>query len=317
MARLLIAGILLVVPAPICGNLMALAGEKGGECKRGKNTTVGLKPACIGAPDQLNLLCPHEDASAKTVHVNAPVKIGFNNTSGEEVSLYWLDEAGKEQFQKTIAPSGVTSQDTFLGHVFRVKSKISGRTLLEHTVGLIPLRNDAKITDFPTDKRSHPNPKLERITHDKPTDGSFEVGFVNRAGGFLKLFFHKSDGHRELVMQLESRDVYPQVTYEGHEFRAYTGDDRLVTSIKVGSIVAPSCTDHHEVQHRNHVQKLIATAVGGLDVWDQVDRDRDAEYLDDDDNALECFSTYCALKPSRPRNVGFLNKKSGWSMPVV
>jgi len=275
-----------------------------------------LKPECIGSPDQMNLLCPQKDSPLKTVHVNASVKIRFNNTSGEEVYLYWLDDVGREQFQKTIAPSQITSQDTFLGHAFRLRSKSDGRTLLEHTVGLIPFRNDAKIMDFPTDTRSKPDPKLERITHDTPADGGFEVGFVNRAGGFLRLFFYKPDGQRELITQLEGGDVYPQYTYEGHEFRAYTGDDRLVTSVKVGSIVIPSCTDHHEVEHRNHVQKLIATAVGGLEVWDQVDRNRDVQYIDDD-NAFECFSTYCSLKPTGPRSLGFLSKKSGWSMPVA
>jgi hypothetical protein len=271
----------------------------------------------------MNLLCPHTESSAKTVHINAPVKIGFNNTSGEEVALYWVDAHGKEKFERNITAGEVTSQDTFLGHVFRVRSSSGGHTLLEHTVGLLPLRNDAKIIDFPTDKRrSNPNPLLERETHDKSVNGGFETGFVNRAGGFLKLYYVNSQNdHKELVAQLKGDSVYPQYTYKGHEFRAYTGDGRFVTSLKVGNIVVPNCIDHHTVQHRNHVQRLIATAVGGLELWDQVDRDRDAKYEEDADNQFECFSTYCALKPSRSRKMGFLGRydteSESWGSSMV
>jgi hypothetical protein len=255
----------------------------------------------------MNLLCPHTESKAKTVHVDAPVKIGFNNTSGGDVSLYWIDPAGKEVFQKHILPRQVVSQDTFLGHVFRLRSRSGGHTLLEHTVGLMPVRNDAKIIDFPTDiPHSTPNASIGRETHDKPVEGGFEVGFVNRAGGFLKLYFYfPQTDFSELVAQLNSGYVYPQYTYKGHEFRVYTGDGRLVTSLKVGNIIVPSCIDHDKVQHRNQVQKLIANAVDCVDVWDEVDRDRDLEYEEDHQSMFECFSGYCAQKPLRvPRKMG-------------
>jgi len=238
------------------GDLLGFASAKGEECLRRVNGTVGAKPECIGAPDQQTVSCPVKDSSARTVHVGLPMSIDFNNTSGDEVSLYWVSDVGAEILQKTIPPWRLIKQDTFMGHVFRVKSK-SGRTLLEHTVGMIPLHDDVRLdaTDAnKADPRSHSDKKAAKL----------EVGFVNRANSTLKLFFYSAAGKLELITQMEPHTVYPQFTYKGHEFRVYSSDDRLVASVHIQDIVVPNCNEPvrldptaHEISGQPQVDAVV------------------------------------------------------------
>jgi hypothetical protein len=214
-------------------DIVGIAVEKGEDCLRRVNESVGVKPECIGAPDQQTTLCPLKDSSARTVHVAIPEVIDFNNTSGDEVSLYWISDAGAEILQKTILPWKSTTQDTFMGHVFRIKSS-TGQTLLEHTVGLIPLHDHALGAEAAKKITTDPAPQ---------TDKKVEVGFVNRADAPMKLFYKTPLGQLQLVAQMEPHTVYPQHTFKGHQFEVHSFDDRFVTSAQIRPIVVPSCID--------------------------------------------------------------------------
>lgn len=221
----------------VLADVMDFAFAKGDHCLRRANGTVGVIPECIGVPDQQTINCPVKDSSSKTVHVGVPVSVDFNNTSGDEVSLYWVSDVGVDILQKTILPWKTTTQDTFMGHVFRIKHK-NGQTLLEHVVGLIPLHED---------QGAHDSSKLApSVQADKNSVGA-EVTFVNRAASVLNLFFYNPNGKLELVSQMEPNTAYPQFTYKGHQFLAQTSEGRPVTSYQVRDIVVPSCVDQPRV----------------------------------------------------------------------
>lgn len=222
----------LVLAVPAHCDIMGFVSGKGDNCMRRVDETVGLKPECIGAPDQRTFQCPLKASGAKTVHVGIPVEVEFNNTSGDEVLLYWVSDAGAEIHQKSIQPWKVTTQDTFMGHVFLIKSK-DGRLLLEHIVGLLPMRTDPR----PDTREGNKNERKEKL------DKKVEVGLVNREDSVLKLFFKQPSGKLQFILNMEPQTVYPQHTYKGHEFQAYTSDDRLVASAQISDIVVPSCTD--------------------------------------------------------------------------
>jgi hypothetical protein len=229
MRYLYLASLVIVV---VNCDLVELAVTRGGEnCLRRVGEVVGIKPQCINSPDQQTRHCPTEDSLvAKTVHVDIPVSMDFNNTSGDEVSLYWVSDDGSEIPQKPIPAWTSTRQDTFMGHVFRIRDK-GGRVLLEHTVGLVAVRDG-----------SSPAGESSTAANQRPhTDRKVEVAFVNRANSTLKLFFKGHFGSLELIAQMEPDTVYPQSTFKGHEFEIYTTDGKHVASETIGDVPVTNC----------------------------------------------------------------------------
>jgi hypothetical protein len=300
MASIVLANYAAVTFGDLRSNLQAFVADKGDSCMREGVGTLGFKPDCLGVPDQKSILCPAQTPSAKTTHIGVKVEIFFRNTNDEDALLYWVNEFGDEKFEMMLPAWESTPQMTYFGHVFRVRNK-GGRLLLEHTVGLIPLRNDAQIADVASiqnDERSTPG--LQSDCQHAKTPDAVEVGFINRAGFPLKLFSSSALGDRELTLQLENDTIYPLCAYKGKVLEAYTVDGRHVTSAKIGEIIVASCQDPAAEVAPDLSQTNLPIRVMG-----DATRDKTASVRVDLHGKIEnveCTATFCVMKPVRTSN---------------
>ena len=58
----------------------------------------------------------------------------LSNLSERNVAIYWIDLDGKEQFVKRLTPGQSYKQDTFIGHVWRVRDEASGEIVKDVVV---------------------------------------------------------------------------------------------------------------------------------------------------------------------------------------
>lgn len=195
---------------------------------------------CRVAPDREVRECSLT-AIKKSFTLGPETRVFFRNPRHRDVNLFWVDFSGAEVLIDTIPGFGRLSRDTYMGHVFRIRS-LPGQVLLELTVGLLPIKNEAKIENAPRgpvpDNREH-----ERIRHRMDPAG-FWVGFVNHAGFYVDLHFVDQHGHRkELVAQIGSEQYTYEFTYYGHSFHAALEDGRFVAAIRMDDIDVPSCPE--------------------------------------------------------------------------
>jgi len=193
---------------------------------------------CTDAPEEEIVECPRADNAKASMVLGPKTKVIFNNTNYEDVSLYWLNYEGQEHYVDVIKPQGRNSQDTTMGHMFRLRS-LTGRILLDHVVGLRPIYNDAEIQDPPAD----PDTNETRPTYEKESSG-FVKGYINRAGFHLNIkWLNPRTNHYQLATQMKSEEFNYEHTYSMHEFHAFTADDRFVTKFVVDDVAVPFCPD--------------------------------------------------------------------------
>lgn len=204
---------------------------------------LGEDLSCTSAPIASTVVCPLENPPAAWTNSDIRTKVTFNNTFSEEASLFWIDEAGGELFLQKIPIGSTVSHSTKYGHIFRVRSA-SGRMLLEHKVGLIPIYNDAQVSAPPgADPGDFFQDEVRDIYEMQPH--GFTEGWINYAGFPIQLFWYNESGVRDqTVAKLAAQKLTYEFTYSRHDFRAYTMDGRYVaTRIADTPIQIPTCPE--------------------------------------------------------------------------
>lgn len=113
--------------------------------------------------------------------------------------------------------------------------------VLEHKLGLIPIRNDALI--YVEDPNPPPDFKpQQRADYERQPTG-YAVGFSNKSGFYLDFFHYREGAIRDLVSQMKVGSYFFEYTYFNHEFMAKTPDGRVVAMRKVGSVQVIDCPE--------------------------------------------------------------------------
>lgn len=79
------------------------------------NHALAAKVPCPVLNPSLRSITSSQSSSSATVH--------FESRVDEELTLYWVDYQGQEQFQGIIQPLSETTRTSYMGHAFRVRFK--------------------------------------------------------------------------------------------------------------------------------------------------------------------------------------------------
>jgi len=196
--------------------------------------------------DESSSLCPLKTGELRSLEVPSARKTitQFHNSAGDVANIMWYDHLGNPSFKAAIPTNGYYATLTWEGHAFRVWNKDFTTVLLDFRVGRKSF-GYALDRNMSTDRTS---PSVDGdVEADLPNldwEKAREVGFVNRMKVELDLYFVDEKEEERLLLTLVPGDVYYEITYHMHKFRArFHGDESrtIVKEVVIGDIEIPPC----------------------------------------------------------------------------
>jgi len=205
-----------------------------------------LTPFTAQSLDESSSLCPEKSGEIRSLDVPSAKKTitQFHNSAGDVANIMWYDHLGNPSFKAAVPANGYYATLTWEGHAFRVWNKDFTTVLLDFKVG-------RKFFGFDVDRnvsKDWTSPSVDGdVEADLPNldwDKAREVGFVNRMKVDLDLYFVDEKEEERLLLTLVPGEVYYEITYHMHKFRARVHGDKSRTIVKelvIGDIEIPPC----------------------------------------------------------------------------
>lgn len=215
------------------------------------------KPPESWVPDQSCTQCPSPAAPefrSLALKMARNTTIQFQNKANQFVHLYWQSFEGKPKKVATVPPGGVQGIFTHEGHAFRIWDEEHQEVLLDFTAGRFALHNEeyAITYDEAAFLDDFEDPDFTR--DDNPINWKTvrRVGFVNRAGLNMDLYYKPQDAARNetMISQLRSGGSHYELTYPNHVFsaRIHAEGQPLLAEITIGAISIPDCSARRRCQ---------------------------------------------------------------------
>jgi len=196
--------------------------------------------------DESSSLCPLNTGELKSLQVSSAKKtiIQFHNSAGDIANIIWYDHLGNPSFKAAVPTNGYYTTLTWEGHAFRVWNKDFTTVLLDFKVGRKSFGYDVDRNVSKDWTSSSVDGDVEADLPNLDWDKAREVGFVNRMKVDLDLYFVDEKEEERLLLTLVPGEVYYEITYHMHKFRARVHGDKSRTIVKelvIGDIEIPPC----------------------------------------------------------------------------